>query len=87
MENQAVSEIVKEWFANANEDLRSAQALYQLGPESHLRVIPYLCQQAAEKSVKGYMSYKKIKFTQTHDIGKLAAVILPINPNLEQWDL
>lgn len=77
-----VSKTVKDWFANANEDLRGAQALHQLEPEKYLRIVPYLSQQATEKSIKGYLSYKKIKFTQTHDIGKLATFVLDVNPEL-----
>ncbi len=80
---EPVSKTVKEWFADANEDLRGAQALNQLEPEKYLRIVPYLGQQATEKAIKGYLSYKKIKYTHTHDIGKLATLILDVNPELE----
>jgi HEPN domain-containing protein len=80
---EPVSKTVKEWFANANEDLRGALALNQLEPEKYLRIVPYLGQQATEKAIKGYLSYKKIKFTHTHDIGKLATLVLDLRPELE----
>jgi len=78
-----VTNTVKEWFANANEDFRVAQALWDLGPENYLRAIPYHCQQAAEKSIKGYLAFKKIKFQKTHDLGELATLVCSVSPDLD----
>ena len=79
---EKASKTVQKWFANAHEDLRVAEVLYNLDPEKYLRTIPYHSEQAAEKSIKGYLAYKKIKFAKVHDIGKLASLILPLNPEL-----
>lgn len=77
-----INKTVKAWFANANEDLRVATILFSLSPEKYLRSIPYHSQQAAEKSIKGYLAYKEIPFSKTHDLGKLAGLILPVNHEL-----
>ena len=82
MNQDATPKIVKEWFANANEDLRAAKALFQLSSKNYARTVPYLCQQATEKSIKGYLTFKKLKFEKTHDIGKLKNLVLPIQPDL-----
>lgn len=49
-----------------------------------MRTIPYHCEQAAEKSIKGYLAYKEIKFAKIHDLGQLASLVLPINPELSE---
>ncbi|HEY8271741.1 MAG TPA: HEPN domain-containing protein [Pseudobdellovibrionaceae bacterium] len=79
-----VTNTVKEWFANANEDLRVAQALWTLGPEKYLKTIPYHCQQTAEKSIKGYLAYKEIKFPKIHDIAILVNLMGPTASELSQ---
>jgi HEPN domain-containing protein len=79
-----VTNTVKEWFSNANEDLRVAQALWGLGPEKYLKTIPYHCQQTAKKSIKGYLAYKKIKFPKIHDIAILVHLMGPLPPELSQ---
>jgi HEPN domain-containing protein len=60
-----------------------AETLHKLDPNKYLRTVPFHCQQAAEKAIKGFLSYKKIKFKQTHDIGLIAELIVPIHPELE----
>lgn len=82
MEN--VSRYVKAWLANADEDLRGAIALHDLDPMRYLRLVPYHCQQAVEKSLKGYLSFKKIKFEKKHDIEILTKLALPLTPELEK---
>lgn len=79
---EKVNKTVQRWFSNANEDLRVAEVLFQLDAKKYLRTIPYHAQQAAEKSIKGYLAHKKIKFPSVHDIGKLATLVLSINPEL-----
>lgn len=59
-------------------------ALHDLDPSKYLRIVPYHCQQAVEKSLKGYLSYKKIKFEKNHDIASLTKLALPLDPELEK---
>lgn len=81
---EKMSKYVKAWFINADEDLRCALALHDLDALKYLRVVPYHCQQAAEKSIKGYLAHKKIKFAKSHDIAMLASLALPLSPDLEK---
>ena len=55
---EKISRVVNVWFSNANEDLRVAEALYNLDAEKYLRTSPYHSQQAADKSIKGYLAWK-----------------------------
>lgn len=80
---ERVSKFVRAWFANSDEDLRGAVALHQMDAAKYLHIVPYLCQQAVEKSLKGFLSYKKIKFEKTHDIANLAQLVIPLTPSLE----
>lgn len=58
------------WFSKAYLDLRTANALLSLSSE-HFESIVFHCQQAVEKSVKGYLVFNKVRFSKTHDIEKL----------------
>ncbi|OQW50461.1 MAG: hypothetical protein A4S09_01315 [Proteobacteria bacterium SG_bin7] len=78
-----LSKAAREWFASSNEDLRGATALHGLGSKEYLRLVPYLCQQAAEKALKGYLVFRKIKVVKTHDLRTLSDLILPLNPELD----
>ena len=82
MEN--VSNLVKAWFANADEDFRGAIALHNLDPTRYLRLVPYHCQQAVEKSLKGYLSFKGVKFEKNHHISCLTKLMLPTDQELEK---
>ncbi len=72
----------KDWFANAHEDLMAAEALHRLDAEKYIRVIPFHCQQACENAIKGFLSYKKIRYTKIHNIKALAQLIIPSMPEL-----
>ncbi len=40
------------------------------------------CQQAAEKSIKVYLTHHKVRFNKTHDIEKLLTVVATVNESL-----
>ena len=52
-------EIIAEWFRFADMDLESAEYLQGKRPQP-LEIICYLCQQSAEKNLKGYLIYNGI---------------------------
>lgn len=58
------------WFSKADADLRTATALINLQSE-HFESVTFHCQQAIEKSLKGYLVHKSIRFNKTHNIGLL----------------
>ena len=62
------------WLAKSDSDLRTAQVLLQLQSE-HFESIVFHCQQSAEKSIKAYLAFFKIRFTKTHDIQKLLDLV------------
>jgi HEPN domain-containing protein len=41
------------------------------------------CQQAAEKAIKGFLTFHDRPFRKTHDLDELAALCLQIDPSLE----
>lgn len=69
------------WFTKAKDDLRVARALLDFESE-HNEATVFHCQQAAEKSIKGYLTHHKIRFNKTHDIEKLLEVVATIDKSL-----
>jgi HEPN domain-containing protein len=61
-------EIVKEWFRYASNDLISAKHLFYNIHPKQIEISSYLCQQSAEKALKGYLIYKEIEPPKTHDL-------------------
>ena len=66
--------IAKDWIGFANTDLIGAKALLDLGA-NFLSLAAFHAQQAAEKSLKGYLVFNSIRVPKTHDIGDLLALI------------
>ena len=60
-----------------------AKALFEKNDAEMWRGVAFNCQQSAEKAIKGFLTYKKISFQTTHDVGSLATKILISNPELE----
>lgn len=69
------------WFAIAAEDARVARACLQISPPSP-EIAAYLCQQAAEKVVKGLLMMAGVEFARTHDLDRLASAAEPAYPDL-----
>ena len=58
----------REWLAKAAEDLASAHVLIGSG---HLPGALFFCQQAAEKSLKAFLTWHQRTFRRTHDLEEL----------------
>ena len=72
------------WLVIAREDARVARAC--LGMElPAVGVEAYHCHQAAEKVLKGLLITAAVEFRMTHDLDRLASVMLPHYP--ESQDL
>ena len=70
------------WFEKAHKDLRCAQidlAAEPPAPEDAL----YHCQQAAEKALKGFLSWHDQPFPKTHDLGRLGKQAVELDQTLE----
>jgi len=77
------SRVPKQWFIKAEEDLGSAEILFrENGPAD---TICFLCQQAVEKYLKGYLILKRKKFGKIHDLAALLAVCGEIDKEFLDW--
>lgn len=61
------NEDIKEWIRLAENDLYSAKILNESVRKPY-EVVCYLCVQAVEKYLKGYMVYNDIEPQKTHDL-------------------
>ena len=64
------NEEVQEWFEIADRDFDSAQLLNK-AVRRHYEVICYLCAQATEKYLKGYLVFNDVIPEKTHDLARL----------------
>jgi|LFRM01.1.fsa_nt_gb HEPN domain-containing protein len=60
-------DIANEWFTFADNDLKSAKFLFHMYP-APLEIICYLCQQSAEKYLKGFIAMNGGRILKTHDL-------------------
>jgi HEPN domain-containing protein len=58
---------VKDWIQIADDDFDSAKILYNAA-RKHFEIICYLCAQATEKYLKGFLSYRDIIPEKTHNL-------------------
>ena len=66
---------VKEWFMIADADFDSAIILSQAF-RKHYEIICYLCTQAVEKYLKGYLEYMDIIPKKTHNLTYLNSICI-----------
>ena len=71
------------WLAAADEDVASARVLIAATPP-RTATAAYLCQQAAEKVMKGLLTCAAKPFRKTHNLDELAAQVSDAFPELEQ---
>lgn len=63
-------EFTREWLRKADTDFKTAQHLYQGGPD-FAEGSAFHSQQAAEKYLKAFLVWHQIEFHKTHDIAAL----------------
>lgn len=79
-----MSKLVQQWFLLARKDLRNAEFNWTHQNTNDCKeLVAFLCQQCAEKSIKGLMQHHKIKIDKTHDLSKLSFELLKIYPDLD----
>ena len=79
MPEDARHEETRAWVTRASEDLRSARVLTDSGMLSSAL---FHCQQAAEKSIKAFLTWNQIAFPKTHDLEDLESLCSPLDPTL-----
>lgn len=70
------------WFTKAAHDLRAAEVLLGASPPL-LGEVAFHCQQAAEKTMKGYLSWHDIPFGKTHDLAAIGGLCVGSDASLE----
>lgn len=79
--DQAVLVEVRARMHKASEDVRAAEvARAAVPPLSEAAV--FLCQQAAEKAIKGFLTLHARPFRKTHSIEDIGALAIAIDPSL-----
>lgn len=76
--DEARRECVRSWLAKARNGLRAARILAASG-ESLNDTAVHHCQQAAEKSLKGYLTSRDQPLERTHDLERLVELTLPLD--------
>jgi len=71
----------KAWFHKVAIDLRSAEADLKATPPI-LEDVVFHCQQAAEKAIKGFLTYHQEPFGKTHDLRELGKACVRREPAL-----
>ena len=66
--DEARAQETREWLAKAEDDLGSARVLIA---GSRFAAALFHCQQAAEKSVKAFLTWNDRTFPKTHDLKEL----------------
>jgi len=69
------------WFRKASTDLRSAEVDLAAAPPI-LEDVVFHCQQAAEKAMKGFLTYHQRPFGKTHDLRELGKACVLIDTTL-----
>jgi HEPN domain-containing protein len=64
-------EILQQWLYKGNDDLRSAEYLSTMNNPTPDEVICNLCQQSAEKYLKGFLFSNDIEPPKIHDLNEL----------------
>jgi HEPN domain-containing protein len=84
MMDEAKRGLVQSWLNKARRDLDSARKL-STDPDQYLDTAIYHCQQAAEKSVKGFLVFHDQRFEKTHDIRALIEQAMTMDIGFSEW--
>jgi HEPN domain-containing protein len=68
--DESLAQFTREWLTKALHDLQTARITANAA-DGPLDTAIYHCQQAAEKSVKAWLTAKDVPFERTHDLRRL----------------
>ena len=77
-------DLVKAWIEKAENDLRAAKHLINVGSNPPLDAVCFHAQQCAEKYLKAFLTYKGVEFRKTHDLGELIALASEIDGSFDE---
>ena len=78
------NDIIQTWLLKATHDLETAKIIATQMPDFD-DTIAFHCQQAIEKSLKGYLVYLNIEFKPVHDLGYLLNLIGTKDDSLDKY--
>ncbi len=79
MPNEFLLDETRQWLVKARDDLRAAEL--SIGHEL-AEVAVYHCQQAAEKTLKAFLTFHQQPFRKTHNLKELGEACLELDPAL-----
>jgi len=82
-EEQARIRLVRQWLQKAETDLQAAESLLSRNPPL-LYPSCFFSQQAAEKSLKALLTWRKVEFPKTHVIGELLDLLASVDASLAE---
>jgi HEPN domain-containing protein len=78
-----LDELVGEWLARAEHDLRVAEFLLTM-PEPPPESIGFHAQQCAEKALKAFLTLRRVRFERRHDLNYLIDLCTPLDSAFDQ---
>lgn len=72
------------WLVKAHEDLETAKIIFSADRATQWHQVLFHCQQAVEKTMKGFLLWHNTKFRWTHDLVELGAQCAAIDPSLSE---
>lgn len=75
---------VKAWFTKASRDLRTTKLLLAQNNEDFWESAVFHAQQAAEKSIKGFLAFHRVRFTKTHNMEILITLVAGVDKSLSK---
>ena len=79
------TELLRSWLTKAAHDLKNAR-IVGAAEEGPLDTAIYHCQQAAEKAVKGWLTWRGATAAKTHDLIRLIAEATDGTPDFAQFE-
>lgn len=73
--------MVKAWLQKASTDLKVVK-LVKDQPLDIAAASVFHAQQAAEKSIKAFLAFHKVRFPKTHSIEELLKLVVKVDPDL-----
>ena len=71
------------WFTKAATDLRAAHGMSELAPPL-LEAVVFHCQQAAEKALKGFLTWHNVPFRKSHNLEEIGEQCLKLDATLKE---
>ena len=80
-----LARLTRDWLTKATHDLQNAQ-IVSAAADAPLDTAIYHCQQAAEKSLKGWLAWRGITLAKTHDLIQLVAEAADVTPDFVKFE-